>query len=103
MSKPTTPNNPAQQEPTAEASVLRAVSALAAAVEKVPQDKLDQWAKSTLKDYLALVTALAKLVEQLSPRGGDAARPTKTITPEALRQLTQRLGLLPREPDSRES
>lgn len=90
MSKPATQ---AQQDPTAEASVLRAVSALAAAIEKVPQDKLDQWARSTLKDYLALVAALAKLVEQLAPR--DTVRATEPITPEALRQLTKRLGLLP--------
>ena len=88
MSKPAT--NPTDAH--AEASVLRAISGLATALEKVPQHTLDKWAASTLKDYLALAAALAKFIEHTHPAPKSGNEP---ITPEALRALEKRLNLIP--------
>ena len=85
MSKPA--NNPA--EPSAEASVLRAIHSLAEALQKVPQDALDKWAAESLKDYIALATALARLAE-LTQTG---AAKGEIITAEALTQIEKRLNL----------
>jgi hypothetical protein len=94
MSKPATSPQPepAQPVPNAEASVLRAVHSLAAALEKVPQDTIDKWAKSSLKDYLALAAALAKLAELTQPA---AARKNEIITADGLRHIEKRLNLIP--------
>jgi hypothetical protein len=90
MSKPATSTHPESPETHAEASVLRAIHSLAAALEKVPQATLDAWAAANLKDYLALASALARFAELTRPA---AAAKSEVITPEALHQIEKRLNL----------